>query len=95
MAWDTITFEANQYNISPDYYRGGPRTQLRRYAFDLTNGALLSDTRLMRRCCEFPSVDPAAHAAPHRSVYCCADLVDDDLYWGPAQVGFGRAWGRV
>ncbi|GBF88647.1 hypothetical protein Rsub_01546 [Raphidocelis subcapitata] len=85
VAWDTIAFETNQYTLSPDYYAGGPRTQLRRYVFDLTRGALASDSRLMRRCCEFPSVDPAANAAAHRAVYCCADIVDDDLHWGPAQ----------
>ncbi|KAI8470373.1 MAG: carotenoid oxygenase [Monoraphidium minutum] len=85
VAWDTISFEYNQYTLSPEYYRGGARSQLRRMVFDLTTNSLVSDGRLLRRCAEFPSVSPAAHGAPHRHVYACADIVDDDVHWGPAQ----------
>jgi carotenoid cleavage dioxygenase-like enzyme len=53
--------------------------------FDVSSASLLSDARLLRRCCEFPSVAPAAHGGAHRHVYACADIVDDDEYWGPAQ----------
>ena len=116
VAWDTLSFENNQYTLTPDYYKGGARSQLRRYVFDLgplsapsaaasaaaaASGAapsaappqqqqrlparLVSDTRLLRRCAEFPSVAPRAAARAARHVYCCADAVDDDVYWGPAQ----------
>jgi hypothetical protein len=76
---------APQYTLTPDYYKGGARSQLRRYCFDLTNKALVSDSRLLRNAAEFPSVAPGVNAAAHRHVYCCADIVDDDVYWGPAQ----------
>jgi hypothetical protein len=71
----------------PGYYNGGARSHLVRYVFDLGARSLVSSTRLMTRTCEFPSVNPAAHARGHRHVYCCADIVDDPECWGPAQVG--------
>lgn len=90
VAWDAITFETNQYTLTPLYYAGGARSQLTRMVFDLSAkggepGALVSDSRLLRRCAEFPSVAPGAVAGRHRHVYACADIVDDDLHWGPAQ----------
>jgi len=89
VAWDTISFNANQYTLTPDYYKGGARSQLVRQVYDLSAGAVVSSTRLMRRCGEFPSVNSEVHAKGHRHIYCCADVVDDDFHWGPAQVGLG------
>lgn len=85
VAWDTISFNANQYTLTPDYYKGGARSQLVRQVYDLSAGAVVSSTRLMRRCGEFPSVNSEVHSKGHRHIYCCADVVDHDFHWGPAQ----------
>lgn len=97
VAWDNVAFEANQYTITPDYYKGGNRAQLRRLVFDLdpaqpfssssssSTGRLVGDYKLARRCMEFPSVNWDVHGLPHRHIYCSADTVDHELHWGPTQ----------
>lgn len=96
VAWDNVAFEANQYTITPDYYKGGNRAQLRRFVFDLdpaqplnsstsSTGRLVGNFQLARRCMEFPSVNWDVHGLPHRHMYCSADTVDHELYWGPTQ----------
>lgn len=108
VAWDNVQFEANQYTITPDYYKGGNRAQLRRFTFELesaqayssngngtrsahssssgyASGRLIGNYRLARRCVEFPSVNWDVHGRLHRHIYCSADTVDHDLYWGPTQ----------
>jgi all-trans-8'-apo-beta-carotenal 15,15'-oxygenase len=118
--WDDVSFELTQYTLTPEYYDGGSRSQLRRLVFDLgpadassAEGSailappsssssspsssssssstsalparLVSDTNLLRRAAEFPSVDWRQHGKPARCIYASVDAVDDARFWGPAQ----------
>jgi hypothetical protein len=100
VAWDEVRFDANQHTLTPEYYSGGARSQLRRLVFQLHSdqsssssshgsqyqaGKLVGNYRLARRCTEFPSVNWDLHGQPHQHVYCCGDRVDDEVLWGPAQ----------
>jgi hypothetical protein len=78
VGWDSISFDANQHNLSPDYYKGGQRTHLRRLVFELddtgaaaagaagSSGRLIADEKIVQRCTEFPSVSWDMHGKPHR-----------------------------
>eukprot|EP00879_Flechtneria_rotunda_P011797 GHRR01012324.1.p1 GENE.GHRR01012324.1~~GHRR01012324.1.p1 ORF type:complete len:443 (+),score=168.86 GHRR01012324.1:948-2276(+) len=35
IAWDQVSFDANQHNLSPEYYKGGNRSHLQRFVFQL------------------------------------------------------------
>jgi len=116
--WDDVSFSLTQRELTPAYYDGGSRSQLRRLVFDLgpadevagtTSGAaagaavgagaaggagaggapggarLVSDTNLLRRSGEFPSVDWARNGRAARCAYLAVDAVDDARLWGPAQ----------
>jgi all-trans-8'-apo-beta-carotenal 15,15'-oxygenase len=41
VGWDSVSFDANQYNLTPEYYSGGARSQLRRLVFQLPPAASL------------------------------------------------------
>lgn len=44
-----------------------------------------SATRMLRRTCEFPTLNPAINGRPHRYAWVLADMADDDVHWGPPQ----------
>jgi hypothetical protein len=50
-----------------------------------STGRCISQQRLMRRTCEFPSANWDRHGQRHAHIYCCADTVDHDVFWGPTQ----------
>ena len=82
VGWESISFDANQHNLSPAYYKGGQRTHLRRLVFELdgagaagagggggeasSSGRLVADEKMVQRCTEFPSVSWDMHGKPHR-----------------------------
>ncbi|KAG2485817.1 hypothetical protein HYH03_015527 [Edaphochlamys debaryana] len=84
VAWDSISFDTNQYTYDTKFYTGGPRTHLVRLLCDPASGSV-ARTRLLRRTLEFPCVDPRVASRPHRHVWAGCDVVDHPLHWGPLQ----------
>ncbi|KAG2441768.1 hypothetical protein HXX76_003381 [Chlamydomonas incerta] len=84
VAWDSVSFEVNQYTYGPDYYTGGSRSHLVRLVVDPAAGSV-TPHRLLRRTVEFASPDPRATGRPYGAVFGGCDMVDHPLHWGPIQ----------
>jgi len=61
------------------------RSALTRIFIDMETGKV-SQTKLMNRAVDFPSVSPAHTARPHRHIYVYGSLADNEKEWGPPQV---------
>ena len=61
------------------------RSALTRIFIDMASGKV-SQTKLINRAADFPSVSPTHTARPHRHIYVYGSLADSEKEWGPPQV---------
>eukprot|EP00890_Picochlorum_soloecismus_P003786 jgi/Picsp_1/4408/NSC_01914-R1_carotenoid oxygenase len=61
------------------------RSALTRIFIDMATGKV-SQTKLMNRAADFPSVSPNHTAKPHQHIYVYGSLADSEEEWGPPQV---------
>ena len=71
---------------SQDYYTGGCRPRLTRLRVDPATGTVTEARPLLEhRTVEFPSVSRTVTGRRHSMIYCTADTVGHDHFWGPAR----------
>lgn len=59
-----ISFQANQFNIGLDHFKGGQRTQLKRLVCDLDTGSVKAFP-LAQRTAEFPNMNWDYNGRPY------------------------------